>query len=88
MGPQRRKDGEIHEHTDLHKRTFAPATPEAEKTPRKSLWRRFSTWLIESQQRRADREIARFIASHGGLFTDDMERQMMRRLTQSDRKVV
>ena len=48
----------------------------------------FLTALIESQQRRADREIARFIASHGGLLTDDMEREIMRRLTQSDRKVV
>ena len=68
--------------------TFAPAAPEAEKTATKSLWRRVFDTLIESQQRRADREIARFIASHGGLFTDDMERQVMRRLTQSDRKVV
>ena len=58
------------------------------KTLRKPLWRRVFDTLIESQQRRADREMARFIASHGGLFTDDMERQMMRRLTQSDRKVV
>ena len=68
--------------------TFAPAAPEAEKTAAKSLWRRVFDKLIELQQRRADREIARFIASHGGLFTDDMERQVMRRLTQSDRKVV
>jgi hypothetical protein len=68
--------------------TFAPATTEAEKAPRKPLWRRFFDALLESQQRRADREIARFIASHGGLFTDDMERQIMRRLTQNDRKAV
>jgi hypothetical protein len=67
---------------------FTPAVQEAEKTLRKPLWRRVFDTLIESQQRRADREMARFIASHGGLFTDDMERQMMRRLTQSDRKVV
>jgi hypothetical protein len=67
---------------------FTPATPEAEKTAAKSLWRWVFDMLIESQQRRADREIARYVASHGGLFTDDMERQIMRRLTQSDRKVV
>lgn len=67
---------------------FTPAVPEAEKALRKPLWRRVFDTLIESQQRRADREIARFVASHGGLFTDDMERQIMRRLTQSDRKVV
>jgi hypothetical protein len=68
--------------------TFTPALPEAEKAPRKALWRRVFDRMIESQQRRADREIARFIASHGGLFTDDMERQIMRRLTQNDRKAV
>jgi hypothetical protein len=68
--------------------TYTPALPEAEKTPRKSLWRRVFDRMIESQQRRADREIARFVASHGGLFTDDMERQIMRRLTQNDRKAV
>lgn len=68
--------------------TFTPALPEAEKAPRNSLWRRVFDRMIESQQRRADREIARFVASHGGLFTDDMERQIMRRLTQNDRKAV
>lgn len=68
--------------------TFTPALPEAEKAPRNSLWRRVFDRMIESQQRRADREIARFVASHGGLFTDDMERQIMRRLTQNDRRAV
>ena len=68
--------------------SFAPAAPEAEQIAGKSLWRRFVDTLIETQQRRADREIARFIASHGGLFTDDVERQLMQRLTNSGRKVV
>jgi hypothetical protein len=68
--------------------TFAPAAPETEKTPRKSFWRRFGNALIESQQRRADREIARFVASHGGLMTDEMERELMRRVTRSDRRAL
>ena len=68
--------------------SFVPAAPETEKIAGKSLWRRFVDTLIETQQRRADREIARFIASHGGLFTDDVERQLMQRLTNSGRKVV
>lgn len=60
---------------------FAPAETAAEKAPRKSLWRRVADAMIAAQQRRADREIARFIASHGGLFTDDVERELMRRVT-------
>lgn len=68
--------------------TFAPAVPEAAKTQRKPLWRRIVDAFIESQQRRADREIARFLESHGGLLTDDMEREIMRRVTQNGRKVI
>ena len=68
--------------------TFAPARPETEKAPRKSFWRRFGDALIESQQRRADREIARFLASHGGLITDEMEREIMRRVTRNDRRAL
>jgi hypothetical protein len=67
---------------------FAPAAPETEKAPRKSFWRRLGDALIESQQRRADREIARFLASHGGLMTDDMEREIMRRVTRNDRRAL
>ena len=67
---------------------FAPAVAGAEKAPRKSLWRRLLDAIIESRQRRAEREIARFLANHGGLLTDDMEREMMRRITQSGRKSV
>jgi len=61
--------------------TFSPTAPEAAKTQRKPLWRRLFDGLVESQQRRADREIARYLASHGGLLTDDMEREIMRRVT-------
>lgn len=60
--------------------TFAPAAPEAAKAQRKPLWRRIVDAFIESQQRRADREIARFLASHGGLMTDEMEREIMSRV--------
>ncbi len=61
--------------------TFAPTAPKAEKAPRKSLWRRFVDAMIESQQRRAEREIARFLASRGGIFTDETEREIMRRFS-------
>lgn len=67
---------------------YAPALPESGKAPRKSVWRRIFDALMTAQQRRADREIARFLASHGGLMTDEMERQMMLRLTGNGRKLV
>ncbi len=57
-------------------------------SPRKSFWRRVFDRLVETQQRRADREIARFLESHGGLLTDDMERQIMENLTRRNRPTV
>jgi hypothetical protein len=69
-------------------RSFAPAASEATKAPRKSLWRRFVDGFVESQQRRADREIARFLANRGGLLTDDIEREIMRRVSRSDRRSI
>ena len=55
---------------------FAPA-----EAAHKSVWRRFFDAIVEGQQRRADREIARFLETHGGLLTDDMERQIMANLS-------
>ena len=57
-------------------------------SPRKSFWRRVFDRLVETQQRRADREIARFLESHGGLLTDDMERQIMANLSHRSRPTV
>jgi hypothetical protein len=68
--------------------TYAPAAPETAKAPRQSFWRRLGNALMASQQRRADREIARFLASHGGLLTDEVEREIMRRVTRSDRRAL
>ena len=51
---------------------LASAAPAVEQPLRKPLWRRLFDALMESQQRRAEREIARYLASHGGLLTDDM----------------
>jgi hypothetical protein len=51
-----------------------------ERLERKGFWRRVYEGIMASQQRRADREIARYIERHGGLLTDDMERQIMSRL--------
>jgi hypothetical protein len=42
--------------------------------------RRIFDHIVTSQQRRAEREIAAYLKSHGGLFTDDMEREIGERL--------
>ena len=47
---------------------------------RKSFWARLYAAIVESQQRRAEREIGRFLANRGPL-TDDVEREIMRRLS-------
>ena len=41
---------------------------------------RVYNFIIQSQQRRAEREIAHFLATRGPL-TDDVERELMRRLS-------
>jgi hypothetical protein len=61
-------------------RELAPAE-QAEAAPRRGFWRRVYDGIALAQQRRAEREIARFLTNHGGLLTDDMERELMRRLT-------
>ena len=58
------------------------------KPERKGFWRRLYEGLQTSQQRRADREIAAFIARHGGLLSDDMERQIMQRIAGERRRSV
>ncbi len=58
----------------------APAVPADAKPARKSFWRRVLDRIAETQQRRADREIARYLASHGHLLSDSAEREVMHRL--------
>ena len=41
------------------------------------LWRRWLDAMLNAQQRRADREIARYLATRGGI-TDDIEREIER----------
>jgi hypothetical protein len=52
----------------------------ARASPRKPFWRRTYDAIMRSQQRRAEREIAAYLRSHGGLLTDGMEREIMLRL--------
>jgi len=60
--------------SDYAARDAAPARP------RKPFWRRAYDAIMRSQQRRAEREIAAYLRSHGGLLTDDIEREIMFRL--------
>jgi hypothetical protein len=46
--------------------------------------RRLFEAIVESRQKRADREIAGFIARRGGRITDDLEREMTQRLLTSN----
>lgn len=46
--------------------------------PKRSLFRRWYDAFMAAQQRRADREIARYIEASGGL-TDSVEREIERR---------
>ena len=49
-------------------------------TARRALWQRLYDAVMRSQQRRVEREIAAYLKSHDGLFTDAMEREIMQRL--------
>ena len=53
-------------------------TPTPTRT-RRGLLRRLLDALMESRRRQADREIGRFLASSGGKFTDEVEREIERR---------
>jgi hypothetical protein len=53
-----------------------PATP----APRRGFWRRVYDAVLESHERRAEREIGAYLASTGGRFTDAIERRVSDRL--------
>jgi hypothetical protein len=59
-------------------------TDGAQRSPARALLdgvRHVFAAIQRAQQRYADREVARFLASRRGRFTDDIERQLMQRLT-------
>jgi len=70
-----------------HDTLGAPAV-DTTPTARKSIWLRIIDAMSATQQRRADREIALYLANHGGLFTDDVEREIMGRLSGNSRRAV
>jgi hypothetical protein len=50
------------------------------KPVRRSILARIYNAIIEAQTRRAEREIARYLSSQGAL-TDEVEREIMRRIS-------
>jgi hypothetical protein len=46
--------------------------------PRAGFFKRVLTAMIESRERAAEREIERYIAMHGGMLTDSIERDLSR----------
>jgi hypothetical protein len=61
-------------------RDMVPAKTAEAKPARKPFWARLYDGIVASQQRRAEREIARYLATRGPL-TDEVEREIMRRLS-------
>lgn len=59
----------------------AAGTAAPESVQPKGVWHRLFDRIIASRQTRAEREIAAYIASRGGLFNDEIERQIMQRLS-------
>ena len=58
----------------------AERASDAAATERPGFWHRVFDRMIAAQQRRAERDIAAYLKSHGGLLTDDMEREIGERL--------
>lgn len=68
-------------HNDLAGRCQATRTIKPAKS---GLLRRFYDAVMEARQREADRELGRFLVRSGGHLTDDIEREMTRRMSMSD----
>jgi hypothetical protein len=64
-------------------REFARYHGHARDAAKHGLLRRMFDRFMQSRQRQADSNIARFIAASGGPLTDSVERNMMKHLSRS-----
>lgn len=64
-------------HTAISTRDIAISQPAAR--PRRSLIGRLFDAMVAARMRQAEREIAAFVESGGGRFTDETEREIERR---------
>jgi hypothetical protein len=71
-------------HKDFARYISTPS-PRDDRSPsaKAGFWRRLSNAVGNYRQRRAEREIARFIQGRGGHLTDELERDLMRHMTSS-----
>ena len=60
---------------------FTHYAPAARAPAHRGILRRMFDALIESRQRKAEREIAAYIAHSGGRLTDSIERELMDRVS-------
>jgi hypothetical protein len=70
---------------DFHAFAADAAVPQRNAAGDKpSLLRRAFQAFTASRERTANRELERFLARSGGRFTDDLERELMRRVATGD----
>jgi hypothetical protein len=65
--------------TYTHEVRVATAPADA-NAARKAFWSKLFHAIVASQQRRAEREVARYLASHGHVLNDAAEREITRHL--------
>jgi hypothetical protein len=71
-----------------HRKDFAPYLTKLEvrdtfPAAKAGFWQRLLMAVGNARQKRADRQIARFIQDRGGYLTDEVERELMRHMTTS-----
>jgi hypothetical protein len=66
--------------TDFYAAPGAAANTETHDSPRKPFWRKIFDRMVAAQRWSAERDIEAFVSKHGGLLTDEIEREMERRL--------
>lgn len=62
---------------------FTPYAPAARTTAHRGILRRMIEGMFESRQRKAERDIAAYIAHSGGRLTDSIERELMERVSRA-----
>jgi hypothetical protein len=62
---------------------FTGYAPAARNSAHRGILRRMVDGMLETRQRRAERDIAAYIAHSGGRLTDSIERELMERVSKA-----